>query len=130
MPRQYRPWSDFVSALEQHFGTLQRAQTNFSEQTGKGMSTIQNWRKQDRVPDYAFTTLLEIDSSECSSSLFRGYHTQTLITRVVELSKQNKSLAEISTILSVEFDRKITESMVKGLRYRNKVSIPGYTSKG
>lgn len=124
-----RPWNDFNAALEEHFGTLQRAQTNFCENSRFSLSSLQHWRKTDKVPEEAFSALTEIDASKCSASHSKGRLAPEVSERVVELSSQNKSLMEIATILAKETDRPITENMIKGIRYRNKEKIASYRSR-
>lgn len=130
MPKSnIRSWNDFSTALHEHFGSPRRAQTNFSEKTNYGLSSLQHWRKSDRVPEEAFTALSLIDATKCSPTLFQGYHTQIFTKRVVELSAQKKTLSEIATILAAECGRTVNENMIKGIRYRNKSKIQDYQSR-
>ncbi len=124
-----RSWKDFTAALESHFGSIQRAQTNFCENSEYGLSSLQHWRKTDKVPEAAFTALETIDAAQCSPSHFQGYHPQQFTQRVIELSAQKKPLSEIATILTDEFNRKVTENMIKGVRFRNKAQITDYQSR-
>ena len=124
-----RSWGEFQAALEKHLGSLRRAQTNFCEHTRYSLSSLQHWRKTDRVPEDAFKALLEIDASKCSTSHFQGRLSTKVTNRVVELSQQNKSLSEIAAIIASETHRPITENMIKGIRYRNKDRIASYRSR-
>ena len=124
-----RPWDDFISALEAHLGSLKRAQTNFCENTDYSLSTLQHWRKSNKVPAAAFEALSTIDPKTCADSYFRGYHTTKFTNSLIELSATNKTLAEIAEALSKEYNRKVTENMVKGIRYRNKDRINAYRSR-
>ena len=124
-----RPWKDFMDALSEHLGSPKRAQSNFCENSEYSLSTLQHWRKTDKVPDHAFDAIKAIDPDKCSTSKFQGYHSSKFTGRVVELSAQNKTLSEIATILAEEYDRPVTENMIKGIRYRNKDSIKSYQSR-
>ena len=124
-----RPWDEFMGSLEAHLGSPKRAQTNFCEQTEYSLSTLQHWRKSNKVPEAAFEALASIDPETCSSSYFQGYHTGKFTNRLIALSADNKSLAEIASTLSSEYNRKVTENMVKGIRYRNKERIETYRSR-
>lgn len=124
-----RPWKDFTTALVEHFGSERRAQTNFSENTSYGLSSLQHWRKTDKVPEAAFEALAKIDAEKCSPSHFQGYHSHKFTQRVLELSAQRKTLSEIASLLTAEYGRKVTENMIKGIRYRNKTQISDYQSR-
>ncbi len=124
-----KPWEVFTKALVEHFGTAQRAQTNFAENTNYGLSSLQHWRKSNRVPAEAFTALAAIDAKKCHASLFQGYHTHQFNKRVIELSVQKKTLNEIADIMTAEAGRKVNENMIKGIRYRNKEKIKDYQSR-
>lgn len=125
-----RPWEEFMEALSAHLGSAKRAQTNFCEHSEYSLSTLQHWRKSNKVPEAAFDALKEIDPEACSSSYFQGYHTSKFTSRLIALSATNKTLAEIAATLSSEYgDRKVTENMVKGIRYRNKERIESYKSR-
>lgn len=124
--KEYRPWRDFIAALAEHLGSPRRAQTNFCEHTTYSLSSLQHWRKTNKVPQAAFEALRAIDPEKCSTSHFQGYHSSKFTARVVELSIENKTLSEIASILSDESGRPFNENMIKGIRYRNKKKIANY----
>lgn len=126
--RATRPWSEFAKALMDHLGP-KRAQTNFSEHTGYSLSSIQHWRKSEQVPEEAFDALKKVDPALCTDSTFTGYHTTMFTQRVLKLSEEKKTLSLIAKTLSKEFDRPVTENMIKGVRYRNKAKIKDYQSR-
>lgn len=124
-----RPWSEFVERLADHLGSPRRAQTNFCEHSEFSLSSLQHWRKINKVPEEAFAAMLNIDPEKCSPSNFTGYHSTKFTQRVVELSAERQTLSVIALTLSREFGRNVTENMIKGVRYRNKKDIDAYQSR-
>lgn len=123
------PWKTFVEKLTEHLGTSRRAQTIFCEQTKYTQSSLQHWRKRDQVPHYVHAEIDTIKKDECDFTNFRGFHKKRFADRLVELSAQKKSLKEMATILSSEFNRKVTENAVKGARYRHRDRIESYRQR-
>jgi hypothetical protein len=126
---QTRPWADFIAELTEHLGSPRRAQTNFTENSDYSLSSLQHWRKTDKVPEEAFAVLKKIDASKCSPSSFAGYHSTSFTKRVIELSAERKTLSVIAATLTQEFKRNVSENMIKGVRYRNKEVIDSYQSR-
>jgi uncharacterized protein (DUF885 family) len=124
-----KTWSEFIEKLNGHLGSPRRAQTNFCENSEYSLSSLQHWRKINRVPDEAFAAVEKIDPEKCSPSNFKGYHSTKFTQRVVELSAERQTLSTIAQTLSQEFGRNVTENMVKGVRYRNKSEIESYQSR-
>ena len=124
-----RSWDTFLKALEDHFGTLRRAQTNFSVATGYGISTIQHWRQINSVPAEAFVDLMRIDPEKYPTTLFEGHHPIGFVERIIELSNSGSPNLEIARLMSREFGKTVTENMVKGVRFRNKERIKDYSSR-
>jgi hypothetical protein len=124
-----RTWKTFIDKLAEHLGTARRSQTIFCEQTKYTQSSLQHWRKKDQVPLYVFSEIQTIKKDECDFTNFRGFHKKKFSDRLVELSAQKKSLREMATILSGEFNRKVTENAVKGARYRHRDRIDSYRQR-
>lgn len=124
-----RQWSEFIDTLTDHLGNSRRAQTNFCENSEYSLSSLQHWRKINKVPDEAFEAITRIDAEKCSPSNFKGYHTQKFTQRIIELSADRQTLSVIAQTLSEEFGRNVTENMIKGVRYRNKDQIEQYQSR-
>ncbi len=124
-----RPWSEFIEKLNNHLGSPRRAQTNFCENSEFSLSSLQHWRKIDRVPDEAFEAIDKIDAEKCTPSNFAGYHSTKFTQRVIELSAERQTLSMIAQTLTKEFGRNVTENMIKGVRYRNKNEIESYQSR-
>ncbi len=124
-----KTWSEFIEKLTSHLGNPRRAQTNFCENSEFSLSSLQHWRKIDRVPDEAFEAIEKIDPEKCSPSNFKGYHSTKFTQRVIELSAERQTLSTIAQTLSKEFGRNVTENMIKGVRYRNKTAIESYQSR-
>lgn len=122
-------WDTFKTELINHVGE-RRAQTIFSEQTGYSMTLMQWWRREGSVPGEAFDKIADIEIGACDSDRFKGYHSHQFGARVVALSNQNTPIKKIATMLSKEFNRKITEGAVKASRYRQKGKIVGYKTRG
>ncbi len=124
-----RPWREFVARLTEHLGSPRRAQTNFCENSEYSLSSLQHWRKIDRVPPEAFAAIEKIDPEKCPQSNFKGYHSTKFTQRVIQLSAERQTLSMIAQILTKEFGRPVTENMIKGVRYRNKDKIDAYQSR-
>lgn len=123
------PWKEFIERLTAQLGTERRAQTIFSEQTKYTLSSLQHWRKRDCVPQYVVDDIKTIKPEDCDFQTFRGFHKKKFADRLVELSAQRKTLKEMSTILSKEFNRKVTENAIKGARYRHREKIDSYRAR-
>lgn len=121
-------WGMFHAALIDRIGEA-RAQRNFIEQTGYTESRVQHWRTTKQVPLEAVASINQIDLSKCPKTLYQGYHDKEFVKRVIELSSSTETIKGIAARVSKEFGQPVTESMVKGIRFRNKDLIANYHSR-
>lgn len=122
-------WAEFTEKLTQHFGDGRRLQTNFCDLSPFSLSSLQHWRRVDRVPMEAYEYIDKIDAKDCVFTSFKGFHSTKFTSRVVELSNSNFSLSAIAETLGAEFGRKVSENMIKGVRFRNKEQITKYRTR-
>ncbi len=129
MNKEVKTWPEFLERLESHFGDRRRLLTNFRDLSQYSHASIQHWRKVNRVPIEAYQHIDTINPLDCVFESFNGFHSEAFTQRVIELSNDNNSLTAIAEILTEEFGSKVSENMVKGVRFRNKSAISTYRTR-
>lgn len=124
-------WYDFIVRLRRHW-PHDGGQKAFSHYTGYTESQVQHWRRHNCVPLAAVTAISEMPSTpEGFLKKQRGtsdLHSEKFVSRVIELSNATPkpTIPTIASKLSREFKFDVSDSMVKGIRLRNKDRIEGY----
>ena len=109
-------WGEFFSAVFASLnGKTNRWQTDFAEQTGVNLSTIQKWRLTGKVPAINYEMALVLKTTVSASQTRQAWSGDEYDALQILLDTDPRpTYATIASTLTKDFGRKITENAIKG----------------